>query len=98
MPFPDLTIGSFQPVAPIMWQLGTHKKKSESVTSMNHNLYIYIKQLSTYKWCSLCNQGFDQFVNVFRNWWPVERSKGNLIKIIYVSSNAKEKKGSYEKY
>jgi hypothetical protein len=40
MPFPDLMIGFFQPVAPIMWHVGTHKQKSESVTSINHNLYI----------------------------------------------------------
>ena len=66
------------------------------MASLNHK-YLYEKQLSTYKRRFLCNQSFDQFVNVFWNWWPVERTKRNLKKIIVCSSNAKERKGILQK-
>ena len=93
--FPDLMIGLFLPLAPIiMWHFGTHKKKSDPVVSLNHKFKLLCeKQLSTYKWCFLCNQGFNQFVNVFRNWWPVERAEGNLRKFMYEVRTQKKKTG-----
>ena len=65
-------IGFFPKVSRIMWHLGTHKQRSDSAASLNHKL-LCEKQLSTHKWCFLGNQGFDQLVNIFRNWQPVEK-------------------------
>ena len=93
--FPDLMIGLYQPVARIMWPLGMHKQESVSSTSLNHKLLCEKVAVTTYKWCFLCNKGFNQFVNVFRNWWPVERTKGNLRKFMYEvrTPHHKKKKG-----
>jgi hypothetical protein len=84
------------PFPPIMWHLGTHKQESiqYTVASLNHIWLLCQNYLSTYKWCFLCNQGFDQFVNVFRNRWPVERAKRDLRKIKYDVRMQKEKESS----
>ena len=75
-------IGLFPPVVPIMWHLEMHGQESNLVASLNHKIF-YEKQLSTYKWCFLSNQGFNQFLDVFRNWWPVVRTEGNLRNVMY---------------
>ena len=90
-------IGLFLPVARIMWHSGMHEQESDSVASLNIKI-LCEKQLSTYKWRFFCNQAFDQFVNVFRNWRPVERAKGNLKRIMYeIRTHKKERERNLQR-
>ena len=65
-------IWSFLSVAPKFWQRGMHERKSDRI-SFNHKI-LY----ATYKWCFLFNEGFNQLINVFRNWGIEVSAEGNL--------------------
>ena len=51
----------------------------------------------TYKWSFLFNEGFNQLVNIFRNWGIKDRAKGNLRRNLF-RWHAKERKESYKEY
>ena len=50
-----------------------HERKSYKI-SLNHRMLYAV----TYKRCFLFNEGFNQLIDIFRNWGIEERAKGNL--------------------
>jgi hypothetical protein len=94
-------IGFFRPVVPITWHLGTHKRKSDSVATLNHNLLHEKKTAINVQMVLSLQSGLrsirQRILELAASGKSQRKPEKNYVREFELQSQ-KEIKGSYKKY